>query len=41
MFSVHMLLDVPGEIQIASLREEFLDFCDQLNLDAVIEPMKS
>ena len=41
MFSVHMVLDVPGEIQIAGLREEFLDFCDQLNLDAVIEPMKA
>lgn len=40
MFSVHMVLDVPGEIQIAGLREEFLDFCDQQNLDAVIEPMK-
>ena len=41
MFSVHMVLDVPGEIQIAGLREEFLDFCDQLNLDAVIEPTKA
>ena len=40
MFSVHMVLDVPGETQIAGLREEFLDICDQLNLDAVIEPMK-
>ena len=40
MFSVHMVLDVPSETQIAGLREEFLDICDQLNLDAVIEPMK-
>lgn len=40
MFSVHLVLNVPGEIQVAGLREEFLDFCDQLNLDAVIEPMK-
>jgi glycine cleavage system transcriptional repressor len=40
MFSVHMGLDVPGETQISGLREEFLDFCDQMNLDAVIEPMK-
>lgn len=40
MFSVHMALDVPSETQIAALREDFLDFCDQQNLDAVIEPMK-
>ena len=30
----------PGETHIAGLREEFLDFCDRLNLDAVIEPIK-
>ncbi len=40
MFSVHMILDVPADIHIASLRDEFLDFCDRLNLDAVIEPVK-
>jgi len=40
MFSVHMLLDVPADTHIAGLREEFLDFCDGLNLDAVIEPVK-
>ena len=40
MFAVHMVLDVPASIHIATLREEFLDFCDRLNLDAVIEPVK-
>ena len=40
MFSVHITLDVPADTHIASLREEFLDFCDHLNLDAVIEPVK-
>jgi len=40
MFSVHMSLDVPANTHIAGLREEFLDFCDHLNLDAVIEPLK-
>lgn len=40
MFSVHMTLDVPADTHIAGLREEFLDFCDHLNLDAVIEPVK-
>jgi len=23
------------------LREEFMDFCDHLNLDAILEPVKS
>ncbi len=40
MFSVHMILDVPADTHIATLREEFLEFCDRLNLDAVIEPIK-
>ncbi len=41
MFSVHMTVEIPASIQIAGLREEFMDFCDQLNLDAVIEPIKA
>lgn len=40
MFAVHMSLDVPADTHIATLREEFMEFCDQLNLDAVIEPLK-
>ncbi|HHJ13190.1 MAG TPA: glycine cleavage system protein R [Gammaproteobacteria bacterium] len=40
MFAVHITLAVPADTHIASLREEFLDFCDRLNLDAVIEPVK-
>jgi len=41
MFSVHMTVDIPAKTQISTLREEFMDFCDQMNLDAVIEPVKS
>jgi glycine cleavage system transcriptional repressor len=41
MFSVHLTVDIPADIQIATLREEFMDFCDQLNLDAIIEPLKN
>ncbi len=40
MFAVHMTLDVPADTHIASLREEFMEFCDALNLDAVLEPIK-
>ncbi|MEX0418591.1 UNVERIFIED_CONTAM: glycine cleavage system protein R [Spiribacter pallidus] len=40
MFQVHMTVDVAASQHIARLREEFMDLCDQLNLDAIIEPAK-
>ena len=40
MFSVHLTVDIPATLQIAMLRDEFMDFCDQMNLDAVMEPIK-
>jgi len=40
MFSVNMAIGIPADMHIAMLREEFMDFCDELNLDAVMEPMK-
>lgn len=40
MFGVNMSVAVPADMHIARLREEFLDFCDELNLDAVIEPVR-
>lgn len=40
MFSVHMTIGVPGAVHIAELRDEFMDFCDERNLDAVLEPLK-
>ncbi len=40
MFSVHMAIGVPSDMHIAALRDEFMDFCDALNLDAVLEPLK-
>ncbi|MCB1878245.1 MAG: glycine cleavage system protein R [Chromatiales bacterium] len=40
MFTVQLTINVPADIQIAGLREEFMDFCDRLNLDAVLEPVK-
>jgi len=41
MFSVYMVVHVPTRIHIAALREEFLDLCDNLNLDAILEPLKA
>jgi glycine cleavage system transcriptional repressor len=40
MFSVQMIVHVPAKVNIAALREEFMDVCDQLNLDAILEPVK-
>ncbi|MBK7543094.1 MAG: glycine cleavage system protein R [Candidatus Competibacteraceae bacterium] len=40
MFSVNLAIGIPASMHIAMLREEFLDFCDDLNLDAVLEPIK-
>ncbi len=40
MFSVMMSVDVPAGLHIASLRDEFMAFCDQYNLDAIMEPAK-
>jgi glycine cleavage system transcriptional repressor len=41
MFSVHMEIGIPSDSNIAELREAFMDFCDNLNLDAVLEPIKN
>jgi len=40
MFSAKLLIIIPPEIGLLSLREELLDFCDQLNIDAILEPVK-
>lgn len=40
VFSTKFVLLVPPEVRILSLREEFLDFCDSLNIDAILEPIK-
>ena len=40
MFAVQMIINVPSRIHLSTLREEFLELCDQLNLDAILEPVK-
>ena len=41
MFAVQLIIHVPSKIQIASLREEFMELCDRMNLDAILEPFKT
>lgn len=40
VFSTKFILIIPPEVRLLALREEFLDFCDTLNIDAIIEPIK-
>lgn len=40
LFLAHMIVRIPVGMRIVSLRDEFLDFCDQMNLDAILEPVK-
>jgi glycine cleavage system transcriptional repressor len=40
VFSSKFVLLVPDDVRVLSLREEFLDFCDTLNIDAILEPIK-
>ncbi len=37
MFSLKMTVAVPSDISLAVLRDEFAEFCDDLNLDAALE----
>ena len=40
MFSVQMTVGIPAETHISTLRGEFLDYCDDLNLDGTFEPSR-
>lgn len=41
MFSVQMEVGVPASTHIPTLRGEFFDYCDDLNLDATFEPSRA
>lgn len=40
MFSVELNISIPAQTKINELRDEFMEFCDTMNLDAVLEPLK-
>lgn len=40
MFSVQMTVGIPANTHFATLRGEFLDYCDELNLDGTLEPSR-
>jgi len=40
MFQAQFTIGIPPEIHIAALRDDFLELCDGLNLDAIMDPVK-
>jgi glycine cleavage system transcriptional repressor len=40
MFSATLSIGIPATMHIAGLRDDFLEFCDASNLDAILEPIK-
>jgi len=41
MFSVQLTVSIPGSARIGQLRDDFHDLCEQLNLDSILEPVKT
>lgn len=37
MFALNMIVGLPADTKIGPLREQFMEFCDNLNLDASLE----
>jgi glycine cleavage system transcriptional repressor len=40
MFQAQLTVGIPADTRIAELRDEFMELCDGLNLDAVMDPVK-
>jgi glycine cleavage system transcriptional repressor len=38
LLNLSMIIDLPEQIQVAALREHFMIYCEERNLDAVLEP---
>lgn len=40
MLTLRMQIDVPANLRLALLKEAFFDLCDELNLDATLDPIR-
>lgn len=40
MFQAQITIGIPADHHIAALRDDFLELCDSLNLDAIMDPVK-
>ncbi|TNF35161.1 MAG: ACT domain-containing protein [Gammaproteobacteria bacterium] len=41
MFAVNMVVEIPSDLAIRKLRDEFISLCDERNLDADFEPLRA
>ncbi|MDH5484250.1 MAG: glycine cleavage system protein R [Gammaproteobacteria bacterium] len=41
MFSVNMIVDIPNDLATSKLRDEFMELCDEQNLDAHFSPLEA
>jgi len=41
MFTINMIIGIPADLHISTMREQFMSFCDEYNLDAIMEPIKA
>ena len=41
MFTINMVIAIPANIHISTMREQFMNFCDEFNLDSIMEPIKA
>lgn len=41
MFAMSMTINIPSDVQLAALRDDFFDYCDEQNVDAVFEPARN
>ena len=40
LFSISMTINIPSELSLSELREQFLNLCDEQNIDGTIESIK-
>ena len=40
MCAIMMVVGIPSSVHLPTLRGDFLDYCDDLNLDAIFEPVR-
>ncbi len=40
MLEIQLTANIPSQVQITRFREEFADFCDELQIDAAFEPIR-
>lgn len=40
MFALTMTINIPADHSISQLRDQYMDFCDEMNMDGIMEPVR-